>query len=334
MSPPGRADGTARRLVGSRTTGHPSWSRSRLGFRQVSKILQSRSRSCSRVASWRTAHAGDGRRTGSTAASPGVARCCPMGQGRADAVTEPTTGPRLRPGAGQLDTIIEIATWFYVHGWSQVRIAHALDLDPSTVSRYLKRARDEAIVRIEIRRPADPDLHLARRLTEHVGISRSIVVPEGDHPLEAVAAAACRAPRRPARHGHAPGRLLGADARGARAPPAARCGLPADHRPARGRPRRILAGHPGPRARAGAREHLPRQPAALPARPRDRRQPADPRRHHGRPWRGRGARGCRRQRGGPRGHRQHGRWRHAGPGRARQRGGSASPRRAWAPWAT
>jgi DNA-binding transcriptional regulator LsrR (DeoR family) len=115
-----------------------------------------------------------------------------MGQGRAGGVAEPTTGPRLRPGAGQLDTIIEIATWFYVHGWSQVRIARALDLDPSTVSRYLKRARDEAIVRIEIRRPADPDVHLARRLTEHVGISRSIVVAEAaaEDPLEAVAAAA------------------------------------------------------------------------------------------------------------------------------------------------
>ncbi len=107
-------------------------------------------------------------------------------------MAEPRTGPRLRPGAGQLDTIIEIATWFYVHGWSQVRIARALDLDPSTVSRYLKRARDESIVRIEIRRPTDPDVRLARRLTEHVGISRSIVVgvAEAEDPLEAVAAAA------------------------------------------------------------------------------------------------------------------------------------------------
>jgi DNA-binding transcriptional regulator LsrR (DeoR family) len=101
----------------------------------------------------------------------------------------PAGGPRLRPGAGQLDTIIEIATWFYVHGWSQVRIAEALDLDPSTVSRYLKRARDEAIVRIEIRRPADPHLDLARHLSDHVGISRSVVVPDADDPVEAVAAA-------------------------------------------------------------------------------------------------------------------------------------------------
>jgi deoxyribonucleoside regulator len=113
-----------------------------------------------------------------------------MSQGRAATVAEEPTGPRLRAGSDQLDILIEIATWFYVHGWSQIQIARALGLDPSTVSRYLKRAREESIVHVEIRRPANPSVDLARRLAETLGIGRAIVVPDSDHPLETVAAAA------------------------------------------------------------------------------------------------------------------------------------------------
>jgi DNA-binding transcriptional regulator LsrR (DeoR family) len=86
--------------------------------------------------------------------------------------------------------VIEIATWFYVHGWSQIQIARALGLDPSTVSRYLKRAREESIVHVEIRRPADRSVDLARGLAERLGVARAVVVPDSDHPLETVAAAA------------------------------------------------------------------------------------------------------------------------------------------------
>jgi DNA-binding transcriptional regulator LsrR (DeoR family) len=104
-------------------------------------------------------------------------------------VTTPAVGPMLSPGADQVDTIIEIATWFYVHGWSQVRIATALDLDPSTVSRYLKRARDESIVRIEIRRPPRPTESLEREVAERLGLGRVVVVPVGDDALASVAVA-------------------------------------------------------------------------------------------------------------------------------------------------
>ena len=113
-----------------------------------------------------------------------------MSQGRASTSLDEPPGPYLRPGADQLDTLVEIATWFYVRGWSQIRIARSLDLDPSTVSRYLKRAREEAIVHVEIRRPARPSLDLGRELAEKMGISRAIVVPASDHALESVAAAA------------------------------------------------------------------------------------------------------------------------------------------------
>jgi DNA-binding transcriptional regulator LsrR (DeoR family) len=114
-----------------------------------------------------------------------------MSQGRAASapVREPS-GPTVPAGSDQLDLIVEIATWFYVHGWSQIRIARKLGLDPSTVSRYLKRAREEAIVHVEIRRPPTPSVDLARDLAEQLGIARAVVVPDSDHPLETVAAAA------------------------------------------------------------------------------------------------------------------------------------------------
>ena len=108
----------------------------------------------------------------------------------AGAVAEPHAGPSLRPNADIIDVLMEIAVWSYVHGWSQVRIARALDLDPSTVSRYLKRARDEGIVRIEIRRPPRPESDLSLAVAERHGLSRVIVVPAGADPLESVALAA------------------------------------------------------------------------------------------------------------------------------------------------
>ena len=104
-------------------------------------------------------------------------------------MTTRAIGPTLSPGADQVDTIIEIATWFYVHGWSQVRIATALGLDPSTVSRYLKRARDESIVRIEIRRPPRPTEGLEREVADRLGLGRVVVVPVGDDALTSVAVA-------------------------------------------------------------------------------------------------------------------------------------------------
>ena len=106
------------------------------------------------------------------------------------AVGKERVGPRIEAGADQLDIAVEIATWFYVHGWSQIQIARALELDPSTVSRYLKRAREESIVRVEIRRPPLPSIDMARELAERLAVPRAIVVPESDHPLETVAAAA------------------------------------------------------------------------------------------------------------------------------------------------
>jgi DNA-binding transcriptional regulator LsrR (DeoR family) len=76
------------------------------------------------------------------------------------------------------EQLIEVATSFYRYGRSQVEIARELGLDPSTVSRYLKRARDEGIVHIEIRSPRREHVDLGRDLAGRYGLHKAIVVPE------------------------------------------------------------------------------------------------------------------------------------------------------------
>ena len=91
---------------------------------------------------------------------------------------------------GTGDQLIQIATWFYMQGRSQVRIAQDLGLDPSTVSRYLKRARAEGIVQVAITRPPRERTNLARQLAQMHGLARAIVVEADDDPLGRVCGAA------------------------------------------------------------------------------------------------------------------------------------------------
>jgi len=87
---------------------------------------------------------------------------------------ERATAPRPEELRG-VELLTEIATRFYLHGQTQVRIAGDLGLDPSTVSRYLKRARDEGIVRVEIRPPRRRNADLGRDIAERYGLSRVVV---------------------------------------------------------------------------------------------------------------------------------------------------------------
>ncbi|HVB75970.1 MAG TPA: sugar-binding domain-containing protein [Ktedonobacteraceae bacterium] len=89
-----------------------------------------------------------------------------------------------------IDFLIDLATRFYVLGQTQARIARDLDVDPATVSRHLKKARDEGIVRVEIRRPRSLHIDLGRELAECYGIKRAVVVANEDGGISAVAAAA------------------------------------------------------------------------------------------------------------------------------------------------
>ncbi len=75
------------------------------------------------------------------------------------------------------DFLTDIATRYYLRADLQVEIARELGLDPSTVSRYLKRARDEGVVHVEIRPPMRADLLLGRRVAVRHGLARVVVAP-------------------------------------------------------------------------------------------------------------------------------------------------------------
>ncbi len=95
--------------------------------------------------------------------------------------------------AQSLDLLIELATRHYLHGSSQIEIARDLGLDPSTISRYLKRARDEGIVKIDIVTPVRPNVELGLRLASQFGLDRAVVtaLPDDDgSEMEVVARAA------------------------------------------------------------------------------------------------------------------------------------------------
>ena len=85
-------------------------------------------------------------------------------------------------GIRSLDLLTEVATRYYLRGESQVEIARALDLDPSTVSRYLRRARSEGIVHVEIRPPRRSDADLGRAIAERYGLQRVVVARETSGP--------------------------------------------------------------------------------------------------------------------------------------------------------
>ncbi len=116
-----------------------------------------------------TRHPGAGRPPGAGPAAVGAAPAAPPGQ----------SPPRRVGDLRGVELLTEIATRFYLHGDTQIRIAGDMDLDPSTVSRYLKRARDEGIVRVEIRPPRRQNADLGRTIAERYGISRVVVASAG-----------------------------------------------------------------------------------------------------------------------------------------------------------
>jgi DNA-binding transcriptional regulator LsrR (DeoR family) len=99
--------------------------------------------------------------------------------------------PRTASGP-TVDQLIDIATRFYVTGQSQVEIARSVGLDASTVSRYLKRARDDGIVRVEIHRPRSLHGDLALELAQTFNLKRAVVAAgeRGPASFQAVSRAA------------------------------------------------------------------------------------------------------------------------------------------------
>jgi len=89
-----------------------------------------------------------------------------------------------------IDLLTDIATRYYLQNESQVDIARVLRLDPSTVSRSLKRAREEGIVHVEIRPPRRHRVDLGRELAARFGLARVIVAPGGEDDLDSLGAVA------------------------------------------------------------------------------------------------------------------------------------------------
>jgi DNA-binding transcriptional regulator LsrR (DeoR family) len=96
---------------------------------------------------------------------------------------------RRRRAKPKLDVVMEAATRFYLKGQTQSEIGREMALDPSTISRYVKQARDEGIVRVEIRQPRREHLDVGRGLAEQFGLQRAVVVP-GDWSSDTVGQAA------------------------------------------------------------------------------------------------------------------------------------------------
>jgi DNA-binding transcriptional regulator LsrR (DeoR family) len=88
---------------------------------------------------------------------------------------------RLGREAAPAGQLVDVASQFYLQGRTQLEIARSMGLDPSTVSRSLKRAREAGIVRIEIRPRALEETGLGLALAHMYGLARAIIVP-GDEP--------------------------------------------------------------------------------------------------------------------------------------------------------
>lgn len=80
-----------------------------------------------------------------------------------------------------LATIVQVAQMYYERNLSQQQIADELGVSRSLIALYLKRARDQGIVRIEIVDPQDNCEDLALLLQSQANLNRVVVVPSTHH---------------------------------------------------------------------------------------------------------------------------------------------------------
>src|SRR2546426_11459430 len=78
---------------------------------------------------------------------------------------------------GELRLMVQCLELYYRQGRSQKDIAVALGVSAATVSRLLKRAMDEGLVRVELDLPRTPELETA--LAERFGLRDAVVVRAG-----------------------------------------------------------------------------------------------------------------------------------------------------------
>ena len=82
----------------------------------------------------------------------------------------------------EMSLLVEAARLYYQHDFSQQQIADRLGISRPGVSRLLRRAREEGIVRIEIRDPFEKGTRLESSLREKFGLKKVIVVPADERP--------------------------------------------------------------------------------------------------------------------------------------------------------
>jgi len=79
----------------------------------------------------------------------------------------------------ELRLIVKVASLYYEHGLRQSDIADQLDLSQAKVSRLLKRALDERIVRITVSAPLGCHTDLETAIQNHFNLKEAIVVDAG-----------------------------------------------------------------------------------------------------------------------------------------------------------
>ncbi len=94
-------------------------------------------------------------------------------------------------GAAQdVSLLLEVATRFHIQGENQVGIARALGINSSTVSRYLKRARDSGLIQVRVAPPQPVNEGLGHRLASHFHLARVVVASADDQGRTLATAAA------------------------------------------------------------------------------------------------------------------------------------------------
>jgi len=73
--------------------------------------------------------------------------------------------------------LVEAARLYYQYDFNQQQIAQRLGVSRPAVSRLLQRAREQGIVRIEIRDPLEKGTQLESRLREKYQLNKTIVIP-------------------------------------------------------------------------------------------------------------------------------------------------------------
>ncbi len=76
----------------------------------------------------------------------------------------------------ELRLMTKVARLYYVDGLRQTEIAEQLDISQATISRLLKRAQDEQIVRFSLNAPVGIHADLERQLEATYGLKEAIVV--------------------------------------------------------------------------------------------------------------------------------------------------------------